>query len=391
MLAFFVFVTTLWLALHAYVARRLIGPLAVGRVARALLYTIFGILAVASPLALSTVRLLREPFSDVVAWSTWIYVGGFSILFALIFARDLVLWTQRLVARLRARKAGAPHVPEDPDRRRFLLKASGGAAVGLSTGLTAWGLRSALRPPEIVEVEVPIEGLPRELDGYHIVQLSDVHVGQTIRKEMIVPIIEQVSSLSPDLIALTGDLVDGSVADLTSDISPLGYLRAPDGVLCVTGNHEYYSGAEAWCEHFRGLGLTVLINQHVLIRRGAARMLIAGVTDIQAERIMPSHASDPKGALSGAPAHDLRILLAHQPRSAYEAAQHGYKLQLSGHTHGGQFFPWNLLVGLVQPVSKGLAKIDGMWVYVNRGTCYWGPPNRTGVPAEITSLRLRRA
>ena len=106
---------------------------------------------------------------------------------------------------------------------------------------------------------------------------------------------------------------------------------------------------------------------------------------------MPSHASDPKGALAGAPAHDLRILLAHQPRSAYEAAKHGYKLQLSGHTHGGQFFPWNLLVGLVQPLSRGLGKIDGMWVYVNRGTGYWGPPNRAGVPAEITSLRLRRA
>jgi predicted MPP superfamily phosphohydrolase len=272
-----------------------------------------------------------------------------------------------------------------------LLRATGNAAVGVTTAITAWGARTARQLPELVEVEVPIADLPREFDGYHIVQLSDVHVGETIDKDFLLPIIEMVTSASPDLIALTGDLVDGSVEKLRADVSPLAYLRAPDGVFCVTGNHEYYSGADAWCERFRELGLTVLLNEHVAIERGDKRLLLAGVTDLREGKNIAGHTSDPAAALKGAPRHDTRILLAHQPRSIAVAKTLGYHLQLSGHTHGGQFFPWNLFVGLVQPLSQGLAKFDQTWLYVNRGTCYWGPPNRAGVRAEITSLKLRRA
>jgi predicted MPP superfamily phosphohydrolase len=297
----------------------------------------------------------------------------------------------RGVDRLRARRGKAALLPSSTERRRFLLTATGTAAVGVTSAVTAWGAREARKLPEVVDVEVPIEGLPRELDGYHIVQLSDMHVGETIDQTFILPIVEAVTSLAPDLIALTGDLVDGSVDKLRADISPLGYLRARDGILCVTGNHEYYSGVEAWVQRFRELGLTVLLNQNVLIKRGNAKLLVAGVTDRSEGKKVLGHASNPRLALQDAPEHDVRILLAHQPKSAHEASPHGYALQLSGHTHGGQFFPWNLAVGLVQPLGQGLGKIDGMWVYVNRGTCYWGPPNRAGVPAEITSLRLRRA
>ncbi|MET0341260.1 MAG: metallophosphoesterase [Polyangiales bacterium] len=394
MLAFLLLVLTLWTAAHAYVATRLVGTLGRGRWSRwlrGLAYATFVGLAIGGPLGPYAARFLRYPIDDAVRWPAWIYIGAFTVLFALMLVRDLVYGVARYVDKRREHAGKSAILPRDPERRRFLLKATGSAAVGVTAGLTVYGARTALQPPEVVEVEVPIVGLPKELDGYHIVQLSDVHVGQTIRKEMIIPIIEQATSLAPDLIALTGDLVDGSVRELAEEISPLGYLRAKDGVLCVTGNHEYYAGAEEWCAHFRKLGLTVLLNQHVVVQRGAARMLIAGITDLHADRILPSHASDPAGAIADAPPHDLRILLAHQPRSAHEAAKHGYKLQLSGHTHGGQFFPWNLFVGLVQPLSKGLGKIDDMWLYVNRGTCYWGPPNRAGVPAEITSLRLRRA
>jgi predicted MPP superfamily phosphohydrolase len=344
-----------------------------------------------SPLVLPADYWLSPLAAETFRWPAWIYIGGFSTLFALIAARDLLLLALRLVDRVRERRGLRTLVPSSPARRRFLLKATGGAAAGVSTALTAWGVHAARIPPEVVEVEVPIVDLPRDLDGYHIVQLSDVHVGETIDKDFILPIIETVTTLAPDLIALTGDLVDGSVDKLRADISPLAYLRARDGVLCVTGNHEYYSGAEAWCERFRQLGLSVLLNQHVLIKRGTGRLLVAGVTDLREGKHLPGHTSDPKAALANAPKHDVRILLAHQPKSVHGAAPLGYALQLSGHTHGGQFFPWNLLVGLVQPLSSGLAKIDGMWLYVNRGTCYWGPPNRTGVPAEITSLRLRRA
>lgn len=387
MLAFFIVVCAIWVSLHAYVGRRVVRPLG-RRWLRLVLYVLLTLLALASPLVFFVGRLLLEHYAEAYRWIAWVYIGGFSTLFALVVVRDLMFFLGTRIAR--ARRAPERR-PPSPERRQFLLNASSGAAATLTTGLTYWGFEVAQRPPEVVEVEVPIPGLPPALDGYHIVQLSDIHVGETVRKELIIPIIEQVSTLAPDLVVLTGDLVDGSVPELQADVSPFGYLRARDGVLVVTGNHEYYSGAEAWCEHFRGLGLTVLNNEHVLIQRSDARMLVAGVTDYSAARILPSHASDPAAALRGAPAHDVRILLAHQPRSAKEAAKHGFKLQLSGHTHGGQFFPWNLLVGLVQPIGKGLGEVDGMPVYVNRGTCYWGPPNRAGVPAEITSLRLRSA
>lgn len=390
MLTFFFIVHGLWAGLHAYVALRLLAPLELGRGARGFVYVIAALLAGISPLVLFA-DMMFEPLPALIfRWLAWVYIGGFSTLFGLILARDLAYGAALLLDRVRVRRGRTPYLPS-PERRRFLLKASGGAAVGLSALTTAYGIRAARRAPEVVEVEVPIAGLPRELDGYHIVQLSDVHVGETIDKDFLLPIIEQVTSLSADLIVLTGDLVDGSVDKLRADVSPFAYLRAPDGVFCVTGNHEYYSGAEEWCARFTELGLTMLINQHALIERGAARLLLAGVTDLREGKNVPGHASDPEAALAGAPRHDLRILLAHQPRSAFRAAELGYHLQLSGHTHGGQFFPWNLLVGLVQPQSRGLGKIDDLWLYVNRGTCYWGPPNRTGVRAEITSLRLRRA
>ncbi|MDB4976205.1 MAG: hypothetical protein JWN48_4546 [Myxococcaceae bacterium] len=390
MLAFFLLAYGLWAALHAYVGVRLIEPFGAGRVKRVLLYLTTAALSLGSPLVFFADALFRPPYALLFRWASWLYIGGFSTLFALVGARDLGLLLLGWLDQARVRRGRTPWLPSSPERRRFLLNATGGAAASVTTVLTGWGAHTARAAPEVVEVEVPIRGLPRELDGYHIVQLSDMHVGETIDKDFILPIVEAVTSLAPDLVALTGDLVDGSVDKLRADITPLSYLRARDGVLCITGNHEYYSGALAWCERFRELGLTVLNNQHVLVKRGSGRLLVAGVTDLREGKHVPGHASDPKAALQGAPPHDVRILLAHQPRSAFAAAKLGYALQLSGHTHGGQFFPWNLLVGLVQPLSQGLGKIDGMWVYVNRGTCYWGPPVRSA-RAEITSLRLRRA
>jgi predicted MPP superfamily phosphohydrolase len=389
MLTFFLIVTTVWGLVQLYLVRRLIKPVG-RRWLRICLYLLFTLLAIVSPLVLFADQLV-EPVARSYRWFAWTYMGSASTLFSLLVARDLVLLVLRLVDKGRAQRDQPPLLPSSPERRDFLLRASGGAAVGVTGAFGVFGVRKARSLPEVVEVEVPIKGLPKAFDGYHIVQLSDVHVGETIDKDFILPIVEQVTSLAPDLVALTGDLVDGSVDALRADISPFGYLRARDGVYCVTGNHEYYSGAEAWCAHFRELGLSVLLNEHVIITRGDKKLLLAGVTDHREGGRLGGHASDPARALAGAPGHDARILLAHQPRSAYEAAKHGFQLQLSGHTHGGQFFPWNFLVGLVQPVSQGLAQIEGMWVYVNRGTCYWGPPLRNFVAPEITSLKLRSA
>ncbi|MGA7393919.1 MAG: metallophosphoesterase [Terrimicrobiaceae bacterium] len=157
------------------------------------------------------------------------------------------------------------------------------------------------------------------------------------------------------------------------------------------GNHEYYCGAHAWIAEMRRLGMSVLLNEHVVLEHFGESVVVAGVTDLSAHHFDPAHRSDPVAAIAGAPQQSVKLLLAHQPRSALAAAEAGFHLQLSGHTHGGQFFPWNLFVKLFEPFTAGLHRLDGLWLYVSRGTGYWGPPKRFGAPSEITHLKLVRA
>jgi predicted MPP superfamily phosphohydrolase len=241
----------------------------------------------------------------------------------------------------------------------------------------------------LVDVVVPIPGLPKGLAGFSITQITDLHVGPTIKKDFVERIVARANALESDVIALTGDLVDGRVPDLAADTAPLRALTARHGVYFVTGNHEYYSGEPAWTAEFRRLGMTALKNQHVILEHGGAALLLAGVNDFSARHFDPAECSDPATALRGA---DLtihpRILLAHQPSTAPAAAAAGFDLQISGHTHGGQFWPWNFFVRYFQPFTSGLNRMDDLRVYVSRGTGYWGPPNRFIVPGEITRLRL---
>jgi len=270
-----------------------------------------------------------------------------------------------------------------------LLRSASAAAVALlAAALTSIGLGNARRVPRVKNVDVPIADLPAPLHGFSIVQVSDLHVGPTIRRAQVEAIVDRVNGLNADLIALTGDFVDGSVRDLGAHTRPLGKLTARHGAYFVTGNHEYYSGVHAWIAELRGLGMRVLVNEHVNLRHDGARIVVAGVTDFSAGRFVEGHTSDPHRALAGAPKDVVRLLLAHQPRSAIEAAQAGADLQLSGHTHGGQFFPWNYVVRFYQPFTAGLHRLGKLRIYVSRGTGYWGPPKRIGAPAEITHLRL---
>ena len=212
----------------------------------------------------------------------------------------------------------------------------------------------------------------------------------TVKRDWIETIARQVEELKPDLLAFTGDLADGSVPHLRDEVAPLADLRAPYGKFFVTGNHEYYSGAEPWVEEVDRMGYRVLLNEHDLISKNGSSILLAGVTDYSGGTFLPHHRSDPAKAVEGAPADTVKILMAHQPRTVYAAALLGFDFILTGHTHGGQFFPWNLVATIGQPYIQGLHNRDGAWVYVSKGTGYWGPPVRLGARSEITVFTLTR-
>lgn len=269
--------------------------------------------------------------------------------------------------------------------RAALLAAAAAAAV-----ISALGLRQALAGPVLREVTVPIDGLPPAFEGLRVVQLSDLHVGPMIGARYLNDVVDRVLALKPDLIALTGDIADGTTAQLEGPISALARLQAPLGAYYVTGNHEYYWGAEPWIAKMASLGLTPLIDGNRVLEKEGARLLVGGIADSAAPHFVPAHRSDPRLA-AGSGDFDLKILLAHRPDACVEAERAGFDLQLSGHTHGGQFFPFSVLVGLFHRYRRGLYRHGRLWVYVSAGTGYWGPPHRFAVPAEITLLKLVRA
>ncbi|QJR09506.1 hypothetical protein DSM104443_00550 [Usitatibacter rugosus] len=306
----------------------------------------------------------------------WVMTGVFSSLLVLTFVRDFAL-IGLAIANARLHDAW--------------VQPSAILVAALVPVVTLIGYAMARRTARVTDVKVPIANLPAALEGFTIAQISDIHVGPTIKKPYVDAIVDRVNGLKADMVAITGDLVDGSVGELAKDTAPLGRLASRHGTYVVTGNHEYYSGARAWVAELRRLGAQVLMNEHVVLEHDGAQVTVAGVTDYSAHHFDATQKSDAVAALDGAPEGAPKVLLAHQPRSAANAAQAGADLQLSGHTHGGQFWPWNLFVRLQQPFTAGLHKLGKMWVYINRGTGYWGPPNRFGIPSEITRIRLVRA
>jgi predicted MPP superfamily phosphohydrolase len=366
--------------LHAYVAWRLLPALAPWAPAQIALAVTITLSTVLMPWGLLARRVRSRRWSDGLAWAGLGFMGLFSSLFVLTLARDLLLLLPAQVV--------LAFAPTAFDAQALALWSA--AAVALAAlAVTLLGLWNARRTAAVVVVEVPIRDLPAALHGFSIAQISDIHIGPTIKRGYLQSIVDAVNALDADMVAVTGDLVDGSVADLGHHVAPLAALTSRHGTYFVTGNHEYYSGAHAWIVELRRIGVQVLMNEHVVLAHGEAHLLVAGVTDYSAHHFDPSHRSDPQAALQQAPDHArIRVLLAHQPRSAAAAALAGFHLQLSGHTHGGQFLPWNFLVRFQQPFTAGLHRLKDLWVYTSRGTGYWGPPKRFGAPSEITHLRF---
>lgn len=340
------------------------------------------------------INRIEGPVADVFSWLGYLTMGFISFVFTLVVMREIVLLAAVVAQKLLTlgreffQAGGTAAFETDGGRREFLMQTTNLAVLGAAGVLTGYGFYEARRHPGIVEVTVPIRNLPGDLHGFRILQITDIHAGLTVKRPFVEMVAEQVQGLEADLIALTGDLADGTVPHLREHVEPLRHLTAPFGRYFVTGNHEYYSGAEPWIEEADRLGFTPLVNGHRIVTRGEGSLLLAGITDYSAGDFIPAQASNPDAAVDGAARTDVRILLAHQPRSIFAARPHGFDLMISGHTHGGQFFPWNFLAAIGQPYIAGLHRHDSTWVYVSKGTGYWGPPVRLAARSEITLLTL---
>jgi predicted MPP superfamily phosphohydrolase/VanZ family protein len=365
----FVLVVTALLAVsYAYVASRLTSDLW-ARVALAVPFLLIWVVPV---IYWSRERDDEETWVDQVAHqASYLSMAWVSFVLVLTLARDTALLVTTLPGLASAhdvvRHAGVPAVV---------------IASFVALGL---GALTALRGPRTREIEIQVPGLHADLDGLRIAQISDLHVGRSIRRSYVQHVVERTQVFEPHLIAFTGDMVDGPVDRLANDVAPLAALAQGRPAYFVLGNHDCYSGAAAWIAHFRHLGAQVLLNENTVLRKGSAKLQIGGVVD-------PAYRASRPEVVPAASDADFRILLAHNPKLAPLGARAGFDLQLSGHTHAGQFFPWTLAVRLVHaPHVAGLSREGRMWVYVSAGTGSWGPPVRFGTSPEITLLKLVRA
>ena len=362
------------LSLHYYLGARLIRDAGIRGGAAATMWFVLGLLFLSIPVGFAAGRIAPRPVALALHWVAHLWLGAFGLLLTTVALADGVTF---VLARL---------FPGTAWGEREAL-----AVVALVAPMLCLGFLTARGKARIERIRVPIQGLGPAFEGLKIAQISDVHIGETLGRRFLERVVAQVNALDADLIAITGDLIDGSVAQLRDEVASLADLKAKRGVFYVTGNHEYYHGGPAWEAELRRLGHTVLHNEHRVLQAGGDSLVVAGITDHDGGHFGPSHESRPDLALKGAPEEVPRVLLAHQPRSARLLQGLRVDLQLSGHTHGGQMFPFMFLVRLQQPVIAGLRTVFGVRVYTSRGTGYWGPPFRLGPRPEITELTLVRA
>jgi len=342
-------------------------------------------LAVLTFFSIPASRMLPREAEAAFAWVVFTWMGLALLMIVVMVAMDTFWLLINFI----------PPTPlHDPGRRLLLQRAVGITALGASGILGSFSLWNGLRQVTVKPLTVTLNRLPNSLDGLKIVQITDLHIGPIIGSEWLRQIVNEANALKPDIVVVTGDLADGTVEKLRAHISPIADLAAPLGVYFITGNHEYFYGVDQWCAHIASLGLRVLRNERVTIVSDAQcdSFDLAGVDDWSSGQFTGQGADLPK-ALAGRDPKKALILLAHQPIAIDEAAEHGVDFQLSGHTHGGQIWPFNYVVRLWQPYVKGLHRHHdtATQIYVSSGTGFWGPPMRFGTTAEITDITLRSA
>ena len=368
---FILVVSAILIGGYAYIALRLTST-ALARIALAVPFVAVWMLPVVYWFGNRDREGMRHELMQALSF---LCMGWLSFLFVLTLGRDLLLVVTLLPL------LAAVHAFLDAASPAWVPV---GALVAVSMGvlITALG-------PHVRHVDIPVAGLAPELDGLRIVQISDLHVGPTMRRAYVQRVVNMTRRLAPDLIALTGDIVDGSVPRRAQQVAPLEALASDRRAFFVLGNHDYYSGAAPWTAHFEAMGFRVLRNSHVTVERGGARLVIGGVIDFAARMSDPDARPRPELATDGDARPAFRLLLAHNPKIAPVAEQAGFDLQLSGHTHAGQFFPWTFVIHLVHgPHAAGLSRRGRLWVYTSAGTGTWGPPVRLGTRPEITLLRI---
>ena len=386
---FIVFIAMLSI-LHGYVGWKIFSSLSLSSS-----YAVFGIILLAILTLLPVLPILfryngyESSFLDKLSLIGYTSLGFFTLSFVAFLSKDLLFKVWGFIFSYFSTDV-KQQIALDADKREFIEKSLSIGILTLIGPTTAYGFYSARKGPTIINQDIYLKNLPDSFENFTIAQISDLHVGPTIKRSYVEKVVNQISNINPDLIAITGDMVDGSIDYLRKDLEPLSQMVANYGTYFVTGNHEYYSGAERWLDETDSMGFINLVNENKLITINDQSIALAGVTDYRAHQIIPSHKTNPKGALKGIKGDKVKILLAHQPSSIFKANEAGFDLQISGHTHGGQFWPFTYPTKKANPYLSGLHNHKGTQIYVNSGTGYWGPPLRLGVTAEITFFKFKR-
>lgn len=387
-------VSALAVLVHGYLWLRLVRdttrPGRARRIGTAVL-VLLAVLLVSTPVVS---RVWSPQAAAVVAWPGYLWLALLMYLALSLLVAELPRWL--VLRRSRRTAAQADPVAEEPvdepvDVGRRLVVARGIAvAAGVaSAGIVGTGMVSALGRPDLLRVPVGLRDLHDDLAGFRIAVVSDIHLGPILGRRHTERVVGMINETRPDLVAIVGDTVDGSVEGLRHAVEPLRDLVSAEGTFMVTGNHEYYSGALPWLAEFERLGIDTLRNERTAITRGAGRFDLAGINDVTGRGY--DDGPDLDRALAGRDNSAPVVLLAHQPVQVRDAAKAGVDLQLSGHTHGGQLYPFHHVVELAQPAVAGLSKVDNTWLYVTRGVGFWGSPVRVGAPPDITVVELRRS